>query len=160
MGRQVRFCLVPADIELLLAELGARHGATLIEAKSDTPNPAEIESPFLEFPLNKQMQRHVSVHCYLVPPGPRNIKMWYLDKLSKWALCDEGSEVIQFSGCSYDGRLLQIGRLYFVGDMLIGDTIWQQRKEFTDWADRVLRTAKKLMRYSKATDAYVGKKCR
>jgi hypothetical protein len=156
MGRQFRFYLIPSDVEDLIAELRLRHGAKLIKAQSEIPNPSEIHSPFEEFAANQRMQRHIRVYCYLSRSSDTNIKMWYIPNLEKWSIRDEGSELIQFSGCDYDGSLLQIGRFHLMPDMLIGDTIWRQRKEFTDWADGVFRTAKRLMRYSKSLDAYVG----
>lgn len=75
---------------------------------------------------------------------------------SEWLVQTE-SEVIEFSGCAFDGNLLRCGRFHFQNDLLVGDMIVPKRKEFLDWADRVFRVSKKLLRRSKTLDAYVGK---
>jgi hypothetical protein len=81
--------------------------------------------------------------------------MSYITTQSYW-LIDQSSEAIEFSGCDYDGITLHIGRFYFQNDMLIQQTIWKKRKEFTDWADKVFGAVKKCLPYSKPLDAYIG----
>jgi hypothetical protein len=83
------------------------------------------------------------------------IVMRYRPKQQQWGVATE-SEVIEFSGCDYDGATLRIGRFYFQTDQLIGDSIWKKRDEFLKWGDRVFRRTKRLLEYSNALDAYFG----
>ena len=101
------------------------------------------------------MKNASSVRCYLAPPNA-DVKLSYFPTRSEWLVQDE-SEVIEFSGCEYDGNgLLEIGRMYFQADMFIGDSIWRKRDEFICWSEKIFRTAKKQMRYSDSLKAYVG----
>jgi hypothetical protein len=83
--------------------------------------------------------------------------MRFIAEQNYWII-DTDSEVIEFSGCDFDGDgVLVSGRFYFQNDVLIGDGIWSKRSEFLKWASRVFRVAKGTMRYSKPLEAYVGK---
>lgn len=157
MGKQFRFFLVPSDVESLLTELCIRFGVRMVAPHASSPCPDEISSPYDKCPSNAVRRAHSYIHCYLLPPDA-DVKMWYVPEQNHWAIDDERSEVIQFTGCEYDGKFLEIGRFYFRKDMLIGDTIWLKRKEFYDWANKIFRFSKKQMRYSSALDAYVGEK--
>jgi len=82
--------------------------------------------------------------------------MRFIPTQSYW-LVEDQLELIEFSGCDYDGKTLVVGRFYFQADMLIGDTIWPKRKEFIEWAGRIFYYTKRLLIRSKDLDAYVGK---
>jgi hypothetical protein len=158
MSKQCRFFLLPSDIERLLDELRSRVGFRLISSKSLTLSPTELESPISEskYVSEATKTKFLRVYCYLMPLAEAEIKFHYLSKQGQWAVL-ESSEVIQFSGCDYDGSNLSIGRFYFQNDQLIGDTIWPKRDEFLQWADRIFRTTKKLLDHSKSLQAYLGK---
>ncbi|HEX5235010.1 MAG TPA: hypothetical protein VFW25_06725 [Silvibacterium sp.] len=160
MGRQFRFYILPSDAEALISELRLHSGLKLIQETSPTFTPIEVASPVQNAPRFFGvfgLRDASSVRCYLASANSAEIKMLYYPTRSEW-LVQEESEVIEFSGCEYDGDgLLQIGRMYFQSDVLIGDTVWRKRKEFTDWASKIFRTAKKSMRYSESLQAYVGR---
>jgi hypothetical protein len=69
---------------------------------------------------------------------------------------EEPSELIEFSGCDYDGETLLIGRFYFHTNFLLGGTIWPKRDVFIKSAGSIFRAAKKKLSYSETLDAYVG----
>ena len=96
----------------------------------------------------------MSVRCYLAPDDAV-LRMSYYPKQANWQV-EHTSEVIEFSGCDSGANILVVGRLYFQNDILLDGTIWPKRKEFTDWADKVFRTTKKLLHRSRELDAYVG----
>jgi hypothetical protein len=151
MSRQFRFYLLPSDIERVVAELRARFGVKVIEADSPKISPVEIDSPVRAASLGDA----TSIYCYLMPPAGADIKTWYMVKRQLWAV-DISSEVIQFSGCDYDGNVLLIGRFYFQTDFLDGDSIWRKRPEFLAWAGKIFRWTKKFLHWSKELQAYVG----
>jgi hypothetical protein len=156
MSKQCRFYLLPSDVECLLGELRSRVGFKLIARRSSALRPIELESPFSEYVPEVTKKKSLYANCYLTPPGEAEIKMQHLPKQGEWAV-SESSEVIEFSGCDYDGRSLRIGRFYFQTDQLIDDAIWPKRDAFLQWADSVLQTTKKLLERSKTLNAYVGK---
>jgi len=83
--------------------------------------------------------------------------MKFIAQQNYWII-DTDSEVIEFSGCDFDGDgILIIGRFYFQNDVLIGDGIWSKRTEFLHWTSRVFLVAKETLRYSKPLEAYVGR---
>jgi hypothetical protein len=102
--------------------------------------------------LRKQAVR---VDCCIVQPEETDIRLYFLPARSRWYV-DVESEVIEFSGCEFDGTVLLRGRLYFQTDFLVGDAIAPKRKEFLEWADRVFRLTKKSLHRSKILDAYLG----
>jgi hypothetical protein len=155
MSKQFRFYLLPSDIERLLDQLRAQVAFKLISTLSPVFSPAELQSPFSEYVFRPTKTKFINADCYLVPSTGAEIKMEYLPKRERWAV-SESSEVIQFSGCDYDGTVLRIGRFYFQTDQLIGDAIWPKRQEFLKWADQVFCATKRLLTYSKTLSAYVG----
>jgi hypothetical protein len=153
MSKQFRFYLLPGDVHSIISELKANIGVRLLDQVSDSSQPREIEDPIRSGirPLGSNVK---SVFCYLAPTIGE-IKMAYYPKREKWLIQDE-SEVIEFSGCDYDGKALVIGRFYFQTDMLIGNSIWRKKSEFLTWGDQVFRFVKKRLTYSPKMMAYVG----
>jgi hypothetical protein len=154
MSRQFRFFLLPSDIESLVAELRTRVGVRVIAKASPTAKIVEIDTPVQNRLI--RLQAATSVQCYLARDNDADIRMSFYPTRSEWLIQTE-SEVVEFSGCDFDGKLLTNGRFYFQNDFLAGDMIAPKRKEFLDWADRVFRISKKFLRRSKTLDAYVGK---
>jgi hypothetical protein len=155
MSRQFRVYLLPDDIDWLIAQLRDRFGVRVLQDHSPTTTPVELDSPLRSWPANPRMNAHTSVHCYLAMPSGANIRMWFAGKRGEWLLANE-SEIIQFSGCDFDGKVLAVGRFYFQTDKLVSDTISPKRPAFLTWADQLFRATKKLLLRSKALDAYVG----
>ena len=156
MSKQCRFYLLPSDVERLLAELRSQVGLKLISKRSPVLKPTELESPFSEYVSQPTKAKFLHVDCFLTPPTEAEIKMHHLTKQEQWTVA-ESSEVVEFSGCDYDGKTLSIGRFYFQNDQLIGDALWPKRDEFLQWADGLFQTTKKLLKRSKTLNAYIGK---
>ena len=127
----------------------------MFQNTSATPEPVTASTPLLCWTRPKDGVEIARVYCLLAPVAA-TIKVNYYPTRSEWLVDEEKSEVIQFCGCGFDGKTLHIGRFYAQTDMLIGDTIWPKQEPFLQWVDRVYRTAKKLLNYSKELDAYVG----
>jgi len=156
MSKQCRFYVLPSDIEFLLAELRSRVGLKIISSRSSVLGPTELDSSFSEYVFLPTKTKILHVSCYLTPPKEAEIKMEHLTQKGQWAVSDS-SEVIELSGCDYDGRILRVGRLYFQNDQLIGDALWPKREEFLQWADQIFKTTKKLLERSETLRAYLGK---
>lgn len=127
MCRQFRFFLLPSDIDSIVAALRLKFDLKIILDKSPTPNQVEVTGPFSEW--SSRVGGFEYVRCCLVPSNGADIRMGFIPTQSYW-LVEDQSELIEFSGCDYDGTTLVVGRFYFQADMLIGDTIWPKRKEF------------------------------
>jgi hypothetical protein len=153
MSRQFGIYLLPSDVDFLVAELGNQLDVKVIRATAPNTMPVEVfPSSSAGIALDGE---DVATVRYLVPPDRAEILMRYIEIYSHWSVQIE-SEVIEFSGCKFDGKTLVRGRFYFQNDRLIGDRIVPKRQEFLDWADQVFRIAKKVLRRSKSLDAYVG----
>jgi hypothetical protein len=155
MSRQFRVYLLPDDTEWLIGRLRGKFDIRLLQHHSPTATPVKLDSPVCSWPANPRMHAHTAVHCDLAMSSGGEIRMWYAAKREEWILADE-SEIIQFSGCAFDGKTLAEGRFYFQTDKLAGDAIAPKRPEFLTWADQVFQATKKLLRRSKGLDAYVG----
>jgi hypothetical protein len=153
MSKQFHVYLLPADVESLIHTLRSRLDVLLIQPSSLGPFPAKLESPICKDAL-KLKEGAVRVDCY-VTRKDADIKMRFVPTLSHWSVQSE-SEVIEFQGCEFDGRVLVRGRFYFQNDSLLEGMIAPKRREFLTWADRVFRLAKKSLHRSKTLDAYVG----
>ena len=153
MSKQFYVYLLPADVESLVCTLKSRLDVSLIHPSSTGPFPVELESPVCKDALMLK-EGAVRVDCFITRKNA-DIKMRFVPALSCWNVQCE-SEVIEFQGCEFDGRVLVRGRLYFQNDFLLQDMIAPKRAEFLAWADKVFRLAKKSFHRSKTLDAYVG----
>jgi len=147
MSRQFQVYLLPSDVEALLDTLRAKLDISLIRPDASAPVIESIVSPISDNAL-------VLKTCYIVP-SEANIKMRFAAQNSRWVI-EGASELIEFSGCEFDGGVLVRGRLYFQPDFLAKGAIFRKRAEFLSWADQVFRVAKRSLHRSKTLDAYVG----
>jgi hypothetical protein len=158
MSKQFQLFLTPSDAITLVAELRSRFGARVLSKKSSTSDPVEMQSP-VEHEAIFSTSEVTSIYCYLAPADGR-ITTDYYPTLGLW-LTDTSSEAIEFSGCDFDGKTLVVGRFYFQTDDLIDGRIVRKRAEFLQWADRVFRYTKKVLKRDQdliePLGAYVGK---
>lgn len=156
MSAQCRLYLLPSDIVRLLEDIRSQVDLKIISRRSTTPSPADLTSPLMEYTRRLTNKKNYHVNCYLTPVSNAVIEMDYLSKQAHWVV-SEASDVIEFSGCDYDGERLEVGRFYFQSDKVFDGAIWPKRPEFIQWANDVFRTTKKSLCRSKKLDAYVGK---
>ncbi len=145
--------LLPADVDSLIRTLRFRLDVSLFQPWSPSSVPVSTESALCKGGLQLNTAT-VRADCYLARKEAE-IRMKFIRNLSRWNI-DTASEVIEFSGCEFDGEVLVRGRFYFENDLLINDTLAPKRKGFLDWADKVFRLTKGSLTRSKAFDAYVG----
>jgi len=155
MSRQLRFFLLPEDVLWLMAQLREKFAICILQDSSPTAGPVELTSPLVSRPANPKFRAHTAVHCYLAQSENADIRMQYFANREEWLIADP-SEVIQFSGCRFDGDSLAEGRFYFHTDHLDGDTIAPMRPAFVAWGGQVFRTTKRALRYSPGLRACVG----
>jgi hypothetical protein len=96
MSRQIRFYLLPSDIERLVSDLRANFGTILIGATSPAPTPTPVDSPFRGFVSDAGFE---SVNCFLMPTTNAEMRTQYIRKSQLWSV-DISSEVIEFSGAA------------------------------------------------------------
>jgi hypothetical protein len=155
MGRQFQLYLLPEDAESLIAELRGRVGLRLLSEDALSAEPVETETPISEF-TSQDGELVRSCRCYLAPPWPSAVKMRPLPAQSRWYV-DQESEVMEFSGCHLRGNLLLRGRFYYQREFVVGNAFVAKSEEFLDWAEKVFRTAKKLLHKKPGVIyAYVG----
>ena len=159
MSKQFQLFLTPSDAEGLVEELRSRFGARVLSKKSPTDDPVEMQSP-IERKSIFLPSGVTSIYCYLTPANGRIITNYY-QTLGLWLLDVESSEAIEFSGCDFDGKTLLVGRFYFMTDELVDGGIVKKRTEFLQWADRVFRYTKKVLKRDQELmtplGAYIGK---
>jgi hypothetical protein len=150
MGRQFQVYLLPADAARILDLVRQKTGVRLISSRSLGSEPAEIESPV-------QSELGVSrVDCLLVPDLSVPIKLDHLEKQDNWVINTLHSEVVEFSGCHFDGKTLKKGRFFYDAGFYDADQ-WQEKSpRFLDWAEGLFRAVKKSLKRAPSLDAYVG----
>jgi hypothetical protein len=154
MSSQVHLYLLPTDVESLVKELRSHVGITLIQPWSSRAQIVCLQSAI----VNQELELGtgaVRVDCCIVQPENADVKLHFLPARSRWQV-DIESELIEFSGCEFDGKVLLRGRMYFQKDFVAGDMIASKSDRFIRWADQVFRLTKKSLRRSKALDAYLG----
>ncbi|MGC1298889.1 MAG: hypothetical protein WA869_28020 [Alloacidobacterium sp.] len=118
MSRQFRFYLLRPQIEELISALKEQVGLRLIATRSQTQKPTELNSVFETLIDSTSGQQTVHVHCYLVPPFEAPLSTVYTPRMNDWFTESDRSEVIQFSGCEYNGKKLHIGPFLFPNELL------------------------------------------
>ena len=155
MSCQVRFFLLPDDVLWLMDQLRRKIAIRILQDCSPTTTPIDLTSPLVTWPANSRFKAHTSVHCYLAQPSDTDVRLWYASERREWLIADT-SEVIQFSGCRFDGESLAEGRFYFHTNQLIASEIVPMRPQFRSWAGSIFRRSKRILRYSPGLQAYVG----
>jgi hypothetical protein len=151
MSKQFRVYLLPSDAKRLLEELRGRNSFRCLSDRSATMEPVDLASPLRQ----SEDHRVTSVRCFLAQPSDGKVRLEHYPTLSAWLVQIE-SEVIEFSGCDFNGDTLRVGRFYFQTDFLAGQEILPKRPEFIAWADKIFRYAKRSLHRSAELDAYVG----
>ena len=158
MGRQFRLYLLPVDADDLLTEMKRVHGLRIMAPTSRNAEPVEVASATSNYTRLAAVDMFMFGQYLLAPTTGTAIPMEYIERQEKWHVDFERSETIEFSTCAYGAGVLREGRFYYRKDMLSAsnNAILAKNADFIAWAERMFRTAKKLLRYSQELDAYVG----
>jgi hypothetical protein len=150
MGKQFHVYLLPTDAVNLVAHLKNKVDMRLLSSRSDGPEPVEIETPV------RSQGGFSRIDCLLVPNVSAEIKMDHIEAQGYWNVDTLSSEVIEFSGCHFDGNTLKRGR-FFYGPGFYKSEHWQEKSPcFLKWTDSVFRNAKKFLKRLPGLDAYLG----
>jgi len=150
MGKQFQVYLLPTDAVNLVAHLKNKIDMRLLSSRSDGPQPVEIETPV------RSQGGFSRADCLLVPNISAEIKMDHIEAQAYWNVDMLFSEVIEFSGCHFDGNTLKRGRLFYDPGFYRNER-WQEKSAyFLKWADSVFRHAKKFLKRLPDLEAYLG----
>lgn len=158
MGRQFRFYLLPSDLDQLLANLRAEYGLRILTTSSDKPEPLELDLATSNYIEIASSGVYSFGQYYLASGADAKTYMFYGDKLQKWHINSEQSELIELSTSDYGSGVLTEGRFYYQKDMLSPDAtvIVPKSPDFVRWAESIFRAAKKQLKYSSELEAYIG----
>lgn len=156
MSRQFDVFILPSDANSLVEGIRSRFGLQVSRRYSRSLlEQVEITSPVLVDSLWLKSTGATSIECCLTPLGGR-IERRYYEKPNHWVV-DSYSEMMEFSGCDFDGWTLMVGRFYYE-TAFVRNLEWVKKGPgFLKWADAVFRYTKKTLRRDKQLDAYVGK---
>ena len=158
MGRQIRFFLLPADVDWLLDEFRATATLRVVAAKTESSSVVEVTSSTAERTTPGWAGFSSYDRVYLLPAKGQTPTMSFVGYQDGYWLVDTECDVIEFDGCDFRNDLLRQGRMYFETDMLNAtkDAMVPKDSEFVAWAETVFRRARKLLRWSRELDAYIG----
>lgn len=155
MSKQFDVYVLPSDANSLVEGIYARFGLRILRKYSPTRVSVEISSPVQTSSNWLKAAGSTSIECYLAPMDGR-IQSFYCEQPDHWVI-DSNSEVIEFSGCDFDGWTLLVGRFYFETAFVQNGSWVKKREGFVKWADAVFRYSKRLLHREKQMDAYIGK---
>lgn len=155
MSRQLRFYLLPSDADELISELRGHTALHILQERSQTALPIELDSPVQNSSISLGSEGATSIRCYLASSLDAHLDIEHYPRLGAWVI-QPSSEAVEFSGCDFNGVTLMIGRLYVQTDVLIDGAIHPKRDEFVEWASLIFRWAKKRLRRDRDLNAYVG----
>jgi hypothetical protein len=141
MSHQLHFYVDPTDTKNLEALFRAEdRDVHVLHGRSNSATPRVV--PSLSFEEN-------GVPClqfYLVRKVDLDaVVMQHLPVEGQWAVDVPTSPVVEVTRGAFDGTVLHRGRLYFTDTHQGEGERKQKPAAFTDWANRLLRKAKKMM---------------
>ena len=147
MGHQVTFYLLPSDYPAVEAAVRLSGDVILLRDRVPEPPLARLQTIAL---TDEEMRDRHNRRIYVS-------REEYADEITcryvpeqEHLVIEPGSPVIEFDRCVFNGQLLMTGRLYFY----TGDDV---DPGFTKWADRVLRSVRKVLTRSPSfAGAYFG----
>lgn len=150
MGRQFQVYLLPSDANKLVERLRQEVGLALLASRSSLQKPVEERSSV------RTVAGVTRIDCLLAPDLSVSIKLNHIEKQGYWIINTLFSEVVDFSGCHFDGKELKRGR-FFYDPGFYGVKGWQEKSpRFLEWAEALFRMAKRSLRRVSTLDAYVG----
>lgn len=160
MSKQFRFYLLPPQIEELISALKGEFDFRIIAARSQTKEPTELDSVLQIREISGSGRTSSSVHCYLAPSFASHLSTICSTRVNDWFMESDRNEMIQLSGCNYDGRELHIGRFYFQTNYLneAETELIPHRQIFLKWGEKLFRATKRRLNYSRDLEAYTDKK--
>lgn len=153
MGHQSCFYLTPKDTTELEQQLRKKTDLAILLWRSPTASPRIVDS------LNFYEDGKQWFGLYLARPEDVDaIVMDYVDTQQYWTLEYSPSPVVEFSCCSFDGKRLREGRVYYVDKFWNPEHGWEEKGEsFRKWAKMVHSTIKKsLKRRDSKYIEYIG----
>jgi hypothetical protein len=85
-----------------------------------------------------------------------SIKLDSIEKQGYWSVNTLFSEVIEFSGCYFDGKTLKRGRFFYESGFYDAQQWRDKSSRFLEWSEAMFRAAKKPLKRISSLDAYVG----
>lgn len=92
----------------------------------------------------------------LAPDLSVPITLDHIERQGCWVINTLHSEVIEFSGCHFDGKTLKRGRLFYDSGFYKADRWEEKSSHFQKWAEALFRAVKRSLKRVPALDAYVG----
>jgi len=154
MGHQTHFYLTPKDTADLEQRLRERTDFVILHARSASASPRMVDS------LNFYESGKQWYFLFLARPEDLNaVVTRHIPEQGYWTVQESPSPVVQFRCCSFDGKTLKAGRVYYNDQFLPrGGDQWVEKPEaFRKWAKMVQATVKKsLKRRDSKYVEYIG----
>lgn len=150
MGKQFQTYLLPEDASALLAEVRKSVDLRILASHSDDSCPHETPV------VSKIVGGFSRIDCCLAPTFESRIEMQHIEAQHRWDVDSMVSDVIEFSGCHFDGKTLKRGRMFFDTGFYSEDGWEDKSVKFRNWANKLFRVSKKSLVFSKTLNAYIG----
>lgn len=152
MGKQVNFFAVNSDFDILESALKKIEPFVILKYESPTSAPERADHLRVRRMGEETLALRLCRACDI-----DSLHTWFVDTQGYWVVDTLTSPVVELNRCYYDGSICRRGRLYFRDGYYLDDGRWLDKPaHFVQWADRVLRLARRTFRRNPALGSYVG----
>lgn len=153
MGRQIQIYFSPDDVQALEKVVKEQLGAVVVAHRHPADHAEPITSTVSK---NAEGLRSFGYLARMQDLG--NIVLRHVPTQGYWVVDETRSPVVELDGGFDDGKILRRGRLYFQKGFYGEDGRWVNKpQDFLQWAEEILKLAKKLSRRDQKLDAYIGR---
>lgn len=152
MGRQITLYLLPSDTSLFEESLKKSLDISFFEYESPSSRPRPVAS--LGIP---SMGESWLIIYLTLPNQAKNIVCEKVPSQGYWTIDSLRSPVVEFSRCYFNGKVLREGRLFYDSGYYDDSGTWVEKpKDFLEWADKLFRITKKVLKKIPNKQEYAG----
>lgn len=152
MGRQIQIYFSSDDVQAFEKAVKEQLGAVVLAHRHLVGRAEPIDST-----VSKNADGLRSFGYLARPQDLEKVVLRHVPAQGYWVVDETRSAVVELDGGFDDGKILRRGRLYFHKGFYGEDGQWVNKaQDFLQWAEEILKLAKKLSRRDQKLDAYVG----
>ena len=151
MGRQIQIYAIDSDFDVLLDAIFKIEPVAVLTDDWKQPEPEEL----VDLRLRSVDEEHLRVY-FCRRPDIGSLTVRHVEARGVWHVDVFGSPVIEVDRTFLDGNLCKRGRLYYL-TQYVHDAGWVEKpKAFTEWAERVFRATRAVLKRDRELGAYLG----
>ncbi|MBL8213735.1 MAG: hypothetical protein JNK87_23655 [Bryobacterales bacterium] len=152
MGRQIQIYFSPEDVRMFENAAKEQLGGVVLAHRQPASQAESIRST-----VSKNADGVWSFGYLVRAQDLGGVVLRHIPAQGYWVVDETRSPVVELDGGFDDGTILRRGRLYFQKGFYGENGQWIDKPQiFLEWAEEILKLAKKLSRRDQKLEAYVG----